>query len=182
MADHEQAEREFLPSRKSQPAPPEQEQSPVERLASNIGNRNFGQVMARFAEGEAIMPNGTVHPDAQALIAARAGTGSRLDRSTLGHLEKTHGDLSDARVHTGAEADMLARAVNAVAFTVGSDIYFRNGAYNPHSNEGRDLIAHETAHVVQQRGAPAAGPLQVSNPGDKLERDADRIASGADVA
>ena len=192
MADPEQQQAEEHDHRSTRvPAPPaktgadttfEAPESPVERLASNIGNRNFRQVVARMADGEGILHDGTVHPDVQAAIAATTGQGSRLDRQALSSLSKTHGDLSDARIHTGSEANQLARSVNAVAFTVGSDIYFRDGAYQPHTSSGKELLAHEAAHVVQQRGAPASGPLQVSNPGDALEREADRIASDASAS
>ena len=188
MADPEQSEREEQ-ERHRAPAPPqrapeqleEAPESPVERLASGIGNRNFRQVVARMAEGEGIMGNGTVHPDVQAAIAAMSGKGTRLDRQTIGSLSKTHGDVSDARIHTGHDADKLARSVNATAFTVGQDVFFRNGTYDPGSKKGKELIAHELTHVVQQRGAPADGPLQVSQPGDALEREADAVARDAAV-
>jgi hypothetical protein len=188
MADQDQTEREEQERHRS-PAPPqrapeqamEAPESPVERLASGIGNRNFRQVVARMAEGEGIMGNGTVHPDVQAAIAAMSGKGTRLDRQTIGSLSKTHGDVSDARIHVGNEADMLARSVNATAFTVGQDVFFRNGAYDKTSKKGKELLAHELTQVVQQRGAPADGPLQVSQPGDALEREADAVARDAAV-
>jgi hypothetical protein len=153
--------------------------SAAEALASAIGNRGFGQVLARMGEGGGILGDGTVHPDVQAAIAVAAGSGSRLDRRTLGEFRPTHGDLGDVRVHTGPRADTLARSVDAVAFTVGADVFFRQGAYDPQSHHGKELLAHELAHVVQQRGAPAAGPLKVTNPGDALERDADAVARDA---
>ena len=134
-----------------------------------------------MAEGEGILANGTVHPDVQATIAAMSGQGSRLDRQTLSSLAPSHGDVSDAHIHVGNEADRLARTVNAQAFTVGNDVFFRNGSYDPSSKKGKELLAHELTHVVQQRGAPAAGPLQVSEPGDALEREADAVARDAAV-
>ena len=60
-------------------------------------------------------------------------------------------------------------------------MFFRNGTYDPGSKKGKELIAHELTHVVQQRGAPADGPLQVSQPGDALEREADAVARDAAV-
>jgi hypothetical protein len=156
-------------------------QHPAERLAASVGNRNFNAFLARMPEGSGILGDGTVHPDVQAAIAATSGRGSRLDRRLLSTFSGSHGDLSDARVHTGPEADTLARSVNAVAFTVGSDVFFRHGAYDPHSRHGQELLAHELAHVVQQRGAPASGPLQVTDPGDAMEREADAVARGAQL-
>ena len=58
------------------------------------------------------------------------------------------------RVHKDGEADSLARSVSARAFTTGTDVYFADGEFKPDSPEGKELIAHELAHVVQQRGAP----------------------------
>lgn len=60
-------------------------------------------------------------------------------------------DLGAVRVHTGPDSDDLARRLGATAFTTGSDIYFQDGHYRPATREGSALLAHEVAHVVQQR-------------------------------
>jgi hypothetical protein len=65
-------------------------------------------------------------------------------------------DLSSVRVHTGGEADHLARSVDAVAFTTGSAIFFRSGAYNPGTSVGLHLLAHEATHTMQQAAGPVA--------------------------
>ncbi len=62
-------------------------------------------------------------------------------------------DFSGVRVHTGAHAAESARAVNALAYTVGRDVVFGDGQYRPNTADGRRLLAHELAHVVQQDGA-----------------------------
>ncbi|MDR1626898.1 MAG: DUF4157 domain-containing protein [Spirochaetia bacterium] len=63
-----------------------------------------------------------------------------------------HGrDLRFATLHTGAFADGFARSHNAVALTLAADIYFRAGAWNPSSEEGRKLLAHELTHVAQHQ-------------------------------
>jgi hypothetical protein len=77
-------------------------------------------------------------------------------------------------VHTDETADSLARAVSATAITTGNDIYFASGRYRPGSTAGDRLLAHELAHVAQQRGATACGPLVVSRPEDPLELEAER--------
>jgi hypothetical protein len=61
-------------------------------------------------------------------------------------------DFGGVKVHTGAEADALTRSVQARAFTTGRDIFFRAGEYAPGSRRGRELLAHELTHVVQQGG------------------------------
>jgi hypothetical protein len=66
----------------------------------------------------------------------------------LGH------DFSAVRVHTGAGADRLARAISARAYTVGPDIVFREGQYSPGTPDGQLLLAHELVHVAQQGEAP----------------------------
>jgi Domain of unknown function (DUF4157) len=128
-------------------------------------------------DGEGIMPGGIVHPDVEAAIALSRSGGRALDQAVSRRLEHRYAEsLPDVRVHTGEAASELARAVSARAFTVGSDIFFAPGEYRPGSRDGDALIAHEVAHVLQQRGGPASGPLAVSQPGDALEREAEAMA------
>ncbi len=83
---------------------------------------------------------------------------------------KLHGgyDLSHVRVHTDAKAAESARAVNALAYTVRRDIVFDSGQYVPKTVAGKQLLAHELTHVVQQREAPNQNLLQrlPREPGD----------------
>lgn len=124
-----------------------------------------------------ILAGGRVHPDVTARIAATRGHGSPLPPrlatemgAALGH------DFAHVRLHTDALAGRLATAVQARAFTTGADVYFGSGEYRPASSTGRELLAHELTHVVQQHGQPTSGPLTVSDPGDVLEREAEQIA------
>ncbi|MET9023778.1 DUF4157 domain-containing protein [Actinopolymorpha sp. NPDC004070] len=81
-------------------------------------------------------------------------------------------DLSAVRIHTGAAADRYARLLGADAFTCGSHVFFRTGAYRPDTAAGFRLLAHEAAHVVQQARAAQPGvPLAPT-----AEQDADRCA------
>ena len=96
--------------------------------------------------------------------------------SRLGH------DFSDVRVHDDTRAADSAAAVNAHAYTVGSNIVFRD--FDPSSTDGRTTLAHELTHVVQQRSGPvdgtsAPGGIKVSDPGDRFETEA---AANADRA
>ena len=159
------------------PEAPVLERPSLERLAGAMGNRGFGALVARMRDGEGIVSGGLVHPDVEAAIAAASGGGRSLDRDVSQRLEPAFGEsLGDVRVHTGEQASALARAVSARAFTVGSDIFFGPGEYQPGSSAGSELIAHEVAHVIQQRGAPQSGPLTVSQPGDSLEREAEALS------
>ncbi len=150
--------------------------SPVAQVASAVGNRAFTATLARHGEG--IGPGGRVTPEVQDALDARRGQGASLDEATQARLAPSLGDLSDVRVHTDGVADGLNRAVAARAFATGSDVFFAQGEYRPGSVAGDRLLTHELAHVAQQRGASASGPLTVSQPGDELERDADRVADG----
>ena len=87
-------------------------------------------------------------------------------------------DFSRVRVHTDARATQSARAVNALAYTVGRDVVFDAGQYAPHTNEGKSLMAHELTHVVQQ-GCHTQGPganLAVGSADSPSERAAYGIA------
>jgi hypothetical protein len=128
-----------------------------------------------------------VEPSVAQRIHAKRGGGRDLDPSVRDELGKSMGhDFSDVRVHTDGEADSLNRAVHAEAFTTGRDVFFRAGKYDAASNEGRKLLAHELTHVIQQRNAPPAAELTVSDPGDASERQAhqvaDRVSSPAPAA
>lgn len=59
-------------------------------------------------------------------------------------------DFSDVSVHTGQKADAAAKSINAEAYTMGSDIAFGKGNYNPQSASGQKLLAHKLTHVAQQ--------------------------------
>jgi hypothetical protein len=157
-----------------EPAGPERRDAGLLTLASAVGNAAFGR-LAR--DGAGILPGGLVHPDVEQAIAAQRGTGRSLDAGVRGRVEEHVGEpLSDVRVHDDAEAAHLARAVSARAFTTGTDLFFGHGEYRPGTSDGDRLIAHELAHVVQQRGAPQGGPMNVSEPGDAMETEADQVA------
>jgi outer membrane protein OmpA-like peptidoglycan-associated protein len=106
-------------------------------------------------------------------------SGRSLDRATRSFFEPRFGhDFSGVRIHTGARAAESARQVNALAYTVGSNVVFRTEQFAPDTAHGRRLLAHELAHVVQQRqngpsasstlrraGGPSASALAAKNAG-----------------
>jgi hypothetical protein len=107
-------------------------------------------------------------------------SGSALPGDVRERFESSLGtDLSGVRVHTGAESAAAAESVGAKAYAVGQDIHFGAGHYDPSSRDGLFLIAHEVAHTVQQSGATPSrqNKLEVSEPGDTAEVDADRAAA-----
>ena len=114
-----------------------------------------------------------------------SSSGSPLDRDVRADMESRLGhDFSDVRVHADGAAHDSAQSVSAKAYTVGPHVVFQRDAYDPGSDAGRHVLAHELTHVVQQRqgpvdGTPAVGGISVSNPSDRFEREA---ASTADSA
>jgi len=137
-------------------------------------------------------------PDVERAIESSRGGGQSLDSGVQAQMgQALSADFSGVRVHTDAGADGLNQSLSARAFTTGRDIYFRQGEYNPGSSTGRELLAHELTHVMQQNPdkvqtksddeggctfatSPAPGPqmkLSVSQPGDQYEQEADRIAN-----
>jgi hypothetical protein len=87
--------------------------------------------------------------------------GHPLDSSTRAFFEPRFGrDLSHVRIHSGAEAAVSARSIQAHAYTAGSDIVFAQGQYAPGSSSGRRLLAHELTHVAQQEKTGATARLQ----------------------
>lgn len=84
------------------------------------------------------------------------GRGEPLSEGSRAFFEPRFGaDLSAVRVHTGPQVDAIARDINAHAFTFGTDIAVRPDEYQPHTLDGRRLLAHELTHVLQQADASA---------------------------
>jgi outer membrane protein OmpA-like peptidoglycan-associated protein len=107
--------------------------------------------------------------------------GRPLDPATLAFMEPRFGhDFGRVRVHADARAAESARAVGALAYAVGGDIVFGTGQFAPATAEGKRLLAHELAHVVQQPGAPAPGAATEVGPADdEYERAAEAAAHAA---
>ena len=82
--------------------------------------------------------------------------GQQLDTQTRAFMEPRFGhDFGRVRVHTDAKSAESARAVNALAYTVGSDVVFGEGQFAPQTTEGQRLVAHELTHVAQQEASVA---------------------------
>lgn len=90
-------------------------------------------------------------PQLASKIENATGKGSTLPKNTLSEMNSSFGvDFSNVNVHTGTDAVQMNKELGAQAFTHGSDIYFNSGKYNPESSGGKQLLAHELTHVVQQ--------------------------------
>lgn len=95
-----------------------------------------------------------VSSDQERQIRSVKSGGKPLPEQTRNYFEPRFGrEFGDVRVHTDQKADEAARSIDAEAFTHGSDIVFRKGNYRPGTREGKQLLAHELTHVVQQDSA-----------------------------
>jgi hypothetical protein len=97
---------------------------------------------------------GEASTDLESSIQSARGSGQSLDASLQTKMGQVMGaDFSGVKVHTDSQSDQLNQSIQAKAFTTGQDVFFRQGAYDPSSQGGQELIAHELTHVVQQGGA-----------------------------
>lgn len=100
-----------------------------------------------------------------------------LDATTRAFMEPRFGhDFSQVRVHTDARAGESAEAVDAQAYTIGRDVVFAPGQYQPRTEAGNAVLAHELSHVVQQDGVSGSSANTISHPSDSSEREADAVA------
>lgn len=144
------------------------------RLQRDYGNRFVRRVVALSLKGQG---EGDVAPEVEQAIQTARGGGQALDSTVRAQMEPAMGaDFSGVRVHTGGQADTLNRNLSARAFTTGQDIFFKQGEYSPGSSGGRELLAHELTHVVQQNGDQVQTKLTVGAPGDRYEQEADSVA------
>jgi len=103
--------------------------------------------------------------------------GQPLDPETRTFMEPRFGhDFGRVRVHTDERAGESAKAVNAVAYTVGLDVVFAPGQYRPDSAQGRSLLAHELTHTIQQGSGNGRDISGASGVGDPSEHEAEQAA------
>jgi hypothetical protein len=103
-----------------------------------------------------------IDPGIENHIQSIRGRGNPLSENERAFFEPRFGyDFGSVRVHTYAEANRMAKAINAQAFTIGHDIAFAPGQYSPETEDGKRLLAHEFTHVVQQNTRMPILQLQV---------------------
>jgi hypothetical protein len=91
-------------------------------------------------------------------------------------------DFSDVRIHVSSQAARSAEAISAAAYTIGSEVVFGQGSFDPASLAGRRRLAHELVHVQQQRQGPvpgtdSGGGVAISDPVDSFEQEAEATAA-----
>jgi len=121
--------------------------------------------------------NGNLRSDLEKSIQQKRGSGSPLPDSIQKDVSRKFGrSFTDVRLHTDDKADKLSRTISARAFTIGSDIFFKNGVFEPGSSQGRETLIHELTHVVQQAGGKGGGGrLKLGAPDTAMEKEAEKI-------
>jgi hypothetical protein len=154
------------------------------RLRLALRRRQIQRKAAEPGGAEAAKPDGGAEPkgaEPEGASPKQPDVVRPLDDGVRQKMEaQFNADFSQVKIHTGADADRKAAAIGAVAFTEGSDIYFRDGAYDPTSAKGLTLLAHELTHVVQQGAAPTKGDADVKPgaAGETKGGDAEAKSSG----
>jgi hypothetical protein len=158
--------------------PRSQSERALEREADRIAGealRGPSPRSARPVNVTRVTPSTAPAPEETKEVArATRGGGAPLEPTLRTHMERKLGfDFSSVRVHAGPDARVSASRLDAQAFTVGRDIVFGAGQFAPGSTSGRQLIAHELVHVMQQRGL-SAGSVRLQR---KQAPDPDEVAA-----
>lgn len=128
-------------------------------------------------------PPAPAAPPAPSAARGLSGPGQPLEPGVRDLLSTSFGhDFSAVRVHAGPEAAQANRDLGALAYTVGNDVAFAAGAYDPLTGSGRRLIAHELAHVAQHGGRPYAPNFLTTDPGAAVPAADRRLERQAHVA
>ncbi|WP_370964392.1 DUF4157 domain-containing protein [Amycolatopsis sp. cg9] len=171
-------------------AKPATSASPATRGLLDLQAAGGNGMVVRLLAGERTgAPPGTGLADR---IRSRLGLGAPLPAGVRADMAAGFGrDLPDVRVHRDSTAATLAAQLSARAFTVGQDVFFGEGAYDPGSRAGRETLAHELTHTVQRQpestgGAEVSRGVRVSDPHEHDEREAAetgrRVAAGQAVS
>ncbi len=116
----------------------------------------------------------TVTPGLSSGIQSLRGNGQPMSDATRSYFEPRFGhQFNQVRIHTDSHAASLASSINARAFTLGQDVVFAGGQYQPDSREGRRLIAHELAHTIQQGKGSADTPRLSHVESDRIQKQDD---------
>lgn len=147
----------------------------VQQMQQTVGNTAVQRFLAqRSGSGPSEIDDDTANA-----INQQRGSGQKLDEGMAAKAGATMGqDFSGVNVHTDSQADQLSNQLGAKAFTTGNDVFFKAGEYNPASQDGQQLIAHELTHVAQQGAAAPTvqGKMAVNDPNDQYEAEADHVA------
>ncbi len=169
-------------------APNDKYEQEADRVADQVMRMPEPQVQRRVEEEEEKMLQAKsdssqtpeLTPGTAKRINSFRGGGQPIDPTTRSFMEPRFGnDFSNVRVHTGTEATQATGAVHAQAFTLGKDIVFGAGKYVPATNTGRQLLAHELTHVIQQNNTNHFRQIQKApGPDPEPEKEKEDVSLG----
>lgn len=149
----------------------------VLQMQRTHGNRAVRRMLSSV-QRDFLEEGGPLNSEVSQSINSKRGGGSSLDSNVQAQMSESMGyDFSGVKVHTDSESQQLNQSLGAKAFTTGSDIFFGEGAYQPGTSAGNELLAHELTHVVQQGGKAPSGDLTLGPANDGYENEADSVAS-----
>jgi len=159
-------------------APETLRQNDIMDAQGQLGNQVVQRALDKDRQRKSLTDNqGNLDEKISGQIQSKRGGGTPLPEN----LQKDAGkrfkrDFSDVRLHMDDQADQLSRTINARAFTIGKDIFFKKGVFAPGTSAGRETLIHELTHVVQQSGSKSAGGrLKLGGRDTAQEKEADRI-------
>lgn len=152
----------LMPESKTQAAPS------IQRKCAKCEEEEKGSLMRKETNDGGFQ----APPQFESKLADSKGSGSPMPAATQSFMENVfQTDFSGVRIHNNSASTSMSNSIQAKAFTNGNDIYFNSGQYNPHSQEGKHLLAHELTHTQQQGKAggslqrePAGGAVHSSMP------------------
>jgi hypothetical protein len=156
------------------------------QMQRGYGNQYVGQVIQRKCDDcEKIQRKGegdvSTVPEGFEAAMQQSGSGQPLDDGTRSFMESQFGqDFGDVKIHTDNAAAEASQQIQAQAFTTGRDIYFGKGGFQPQTSAGKETLAHELTHVIQQKADPVSGTsigggLSISDPADPYEQAASQV-------
>lgn len=145
----------------------------MQRKCAECENEEDKEILQRQPLSNSITPfiqskgNGaaSVSDSLSGSIQNSRGRGAPLDGNSQSFMEARFGvDFSSVKIHTDSDSVQMNKELNAQAFTVGNDVYFNEGKYQPDTNNGKRLLAHELTHVLQQGHATQTDNIQRDTP------------------
>jgi hypothetical protein len=125
---------------------------PIAPITPLIQRQATEEKKEETAQAKGVADTPEVTPHLETRIQTMRGSGQPLPEATRTFFESRFGyDLGGVRVHTDSQADEASRSLNAQAFTIGQNVFFAGGRYEPQTNQGKWLLAHELTHTLQQQ-------------------------------
>ncbi|OXB20689.1 hypothetical protein B0A80_18370 [Flavobacterium tructae] len=152
-------------------APKEVEKNPIskpliqqKKTEEEVQTKEEEQEIQKSAETET-SPTNTASLESK--LQSSKGGGSPMANTTQNQMESGFGaNFSKVRIHNDSNAVQMNKELGSQAFANGNDVYFNEGKYNPDSQEGKHLLAHELTHTIQQGNKPN---IQKQNPPSNLD-------------